>query len=498
MTAVDELATWRGELVAAALIGADRRRPPQVPPALGVAARDERDPRTALLDQAALHDVLLRAGRQPLPGERLAAAPPETRPTVPAAAAELLGLLLAQPPVPPDLRLRLIRLWLDAAARSDLVVPPRLLPALLELGRTDAAVGIALESAWGSRGAWLAERLGIPIRTTPSTSLAHDVEHATEPTLTLDTVTAADSFPRLRRSDPAAARELLAAQWKGLPARVREACLDALDDQLSGADEAFLEAALGDGAQSVRYQARVLLSRLPDSAFAARMAARLLPLITVTRRLLSRRTLEVSPPQTIDDAAVRDGLDAPRAGVEPDRVSWLTRIVENAPLSTWTTATGLDVPQTVALLLPDQALRRPLLEAVRRQRDPAWAAALLDQAAALEVLPLLEPAALEAWLIGGLRDSSVRAGTIQIGLASVPEPWSDALAKAVLDRVQASSDKAAYALELTPAQATALPASALPRVKQLLAAEGESKTRRSLAAAVQYHSIARTIREVLP
>ncbi len=495
MTATDDLDTWRGELIAAALIGADRRRPPQVPDALGLAASEERDARTNLLDQAALHDVLLRAGRRPEPAEAMVAAPPETRPTVPTAASELLGVLLAQPPVPADLRLRLIRLWLDAAARNDLIVPPRLLPALLELARTDEPVGVALESAWGSRGAWLAGLMDIPTRT-PSATISP--AELAEQLPALDTATAAEALRRLRQSDPAAARDLLAAQWKSLPARARETCLDALEDQLSAADEAFLEAALGDGARVVRERARVLLSRLPDSGFAGRMAARLRPLVTVSRRILSRRSVEVSPPQTIDEAAVRDGLEAPRAGVEPDRMAWLAHIVANAPLTTWTTATGLDIPQTLALLLPDQTLRRPLLEAVHRQRDPGWAAAFVDQAGALEVIPLLEPAALEAWLIGGLRDSSVRAGTIALGLMYAPQPWSDALAKAVLDRLQASSDKAAYALELTPAQASALPASVLPRVRQLLATEGDSKTRRSFAAAVQYHSIAQSIREALP
>ena len=495
MTEVDDLETWRGELVAAALIGAARRRPPQVPPALGLAAPDERDARTNLLDQAALHDVLLRAGRRPQPGEGMIAAPRETRPTAPAAVSELLGVLLSQPILPNDLRLRLIRLWLDSAARNDLIVPPRLLPALLELARNDQAVGVALESAWGSRGAWLADLLGIPTRAVPAST---SPEQLAGQFPTLDTATAAEALRHLRQSDPAAARDLLAAQWKSLPARARETCLDALEDQLSAADEAFLETALGDGARVVRERARVLLSRLPDSGFAGRMAARLQPLITVNRRLLSRRSVEVSPPQTIDKAAVRDGLDALRAGVEPDRMAWLDRIVAYAPLTTWTTATGLDVPQTLALLLPDQALRRPLLEAVHCQRDPGWAAAFVDQAGALEVIPLLEPAALEAWLIGGLRDSSVRAGTITLGLMYAPEPWSDALAKAVLDRLEAGSDKAAYALELTPAQATALPASALPRVRQLLATEGDSKTRRSLAAALQYHSIAQSIREALP
>ena len=218
MTARDDLEIWRSELVAAALIGADRRRPPQVPPALGLAASDERDARTNLLDQAALHDVLLRAGRRPQPGEGIVAAPSETRATVPAAASELLGVLLAQPPVPPDLRLRLIRLWLDAAARNDLIVPPRLLPALLELARNDQAVGVALESAWGSRGAWLADLMDIPTRAVPAST---SPERLAGQFPTLDTATAAEVVRHLRQSDPAAARDLLAAQWKGLPARTR-------------------------------------------------------------------------------------------------------------------------------------------------------------------------------------------------------------------------------------------------------------------------------------
>jgi len=501
VTAVDDLGAWQGELLATALVGTDRRRPARPPSELGVGVLDgdERDPRTLLLDQAALQDVLLRAGRRPQRGAAVAAAPPETRPTAPPAAAELLGLLLTQPPVPADLRSRLLRLWLDSAARHGMIVPPRRLPALLELARTDEALAVALHAAWGERGAWLAGLVDAPRRATrPELSAAELAEQWP----TLPTAAAADALRLLRRSDPAAARDLLASAWGGLPARGKQAFLAVFDDRLSADDEPFLEAALDDGSAPVRQRAGVLLGHLPDSRYARRMAERLLPLIAVNRRLLSKRTVAVSAPTELDEAGLRDGFPAPAAGVEPDRVAWLRMLVENAPLSTWTAATGVGIPQTLELILPDKALRAPLIEAVHRQRDAAWATAFLEHAGYIDLVELAEPAALERWLVAALADRKTGIGALEKALSHAPEPWSPALTSAVLDRMEGDASPgdgpAPAVLDLTAALATALPESSHPRVRQLLTLDGPARARRSLAAALQYHAIAHSIRKALP
>ena len=87
---------------------------------------------------------------------------------------------------------------------------------------------------------------------------------------------------RLRRTDPAAARELLASTFAEETWEDREAFVDALDDGLSDADEPFLEAALDDSRKPVRERrGAAARARCPRSRYAARMAERDAPLLRV-------------------------------------------------------------------------------------------------------------------------------------------------------------------------------------------------------------------------
>ena len=156
---VDGLDSWWEGLLAASLVGTARREVPPLP-ALGVAQRDSASREEALLDAAALGDAVRRAGaavEKAGPLDEPATA--DTREAAPSPAVQILELLLTQGPVAAAARDLLARHWLETAAAANRVVPPRLLPALLELGTTrPAAVRRAIAAAVGERGAWLAAR----------------------------------------------------------------------------------------------------------------------------------------------------------------------------------------------------------------------------------------------------------------------------------------------------------------------------------------------------
>ncbi len=78
----------------------------------------------------------------------------------------------------------------------------------------------------------------------------------------------------LRARHPALARDLLAGTWTTERAEDRLMFLDSLRTGLQPADEPFLEQALSDRSRNVLATAAELLSSLPDSALAGRMAAR--------------------------------------------------------------------------------------------------------------------------------------------------------------------------------------------------------------------------------
>ncbi|KOV93489.1 hypothetical protein ADK65_32715 [Streptomyces sp. NRRL B-1140] len=272
---------WEG-LVTTALLGTDRRTPPGTAP--GPAAS------TALLDAAAAETVRRRAGLRPArAAERPQPAPPDTRPPLPPAAARRLALLLADRPGPsgggrrgtaPDLT-ELLPQWLAVANARGFAPPPQLLPALLDAarGRTDLRPA-ALEFA-GPRALWLA-RLNpdwrFALRSTPGggTALPHPedgdrVRQLWQEGLFAERVALLSA---LRSREPAAARDLLATTWATERAEDRLMFLDSLRAGLGPDDEPFLEQALADRSRNVRATAAELLSALPGSALAGRMAVR--------------------------------------------------------------------------------------------------------------------------------------------------------------------------------------------------------------------------------
>ena len=305
-------AWWEG-LRATSLVGTARRPVPSLP-SLGVALRDGASREEALLEAAALADAVRRAGAV---AERAGVldepAPPETRPVAPSPAVQILELLLNQGPVAAGARDLLTRHWLDSAAAAECVVPPRLLPALLELGATkSSSVRRTVAAAVGERGAWLAAR-------NPAWAwLAAPASPAVVSTDELGEVL------ELRRADPAAGRARVEQSWATDTAPARAAAVAALRVGLSADDEPFLERCLDDRAKSVREEAARLLDRLPESARAARMADRLRPLLAVHGSL--RKHLEIGLADDPDEAATRDGLVDPPKNTSR-RTFWLRQIV---------------------------------------------------------------------------------------------------------------------------------------------------------------------------
>ncbi|CAM5655508.1 HEAT repeat domain-containing protein OS=Streptomyces fumanus OX=67302 GN=GCM10018772_43320 PE=4 SV=1 [Streptomyces fumanus] len=459
-------ADWE-ELVTSALLGTDRRTPP------GCAPGPEAP--LALLDAAALATVRRRAGLRPAPAaERPAPAPEDRRPPLPAAAARRLAMLLADRPgtsgggrrgTAPDL-MELLPQWLATANARGFAAPPETLPALLDAarGRTDlrpAALAFA-----GPRALWLA-RLNpdwrFALRAAPGGDAAlprpeetDKVRRLWQEGLFAERVTLLTS---LRGHDPAMARELLASTWGTERAEDRLMFLDSLRTGLGAGDEPFLEQALGDRSRNVRATAAELLSALPGSALAARMAARALTCVSVDRSQVTP-TLVVEAPHECDAAMERDGVvPKPPAG-RGERSWWFGQLVEATPLGTWSGRLGGRTPEEiVALPVADDwqgELHGAWCRAAVRQRDAVWARALLGLPTAPEAggpgaVSLAERAKLlgtlgagerAEWVAGFIATHGLSEAFQLLGVCAVP--WAAPLGGAVVDALNIARDAGNY------------------------------------------------------
>ncbi len=203
--------------------------------------------------------------------------------------------------------------------------------------------------------------------------------------------------------------------------------LDSLRTGLSEADEPFLEQALGDRSRNVRATAAELLSALPGSALAARMAVRATACVALDRTG-DAPAIVVEAPLECDPGMERDGVVATPPAGRGERSWWLGQLVEAAPLGTWRGRLGgRTAEEIVALPVADGwqgELHAAWCRAAVRQRDAAWSRALLGSPSAPEaggpgavslaerakLLAALDPAERAAWVAGFIATHGLSGG----------------------------------------------------------------------------------------
>ncbi|MFG2475278.1 DUF5691 domain-containing protein [Streptomyces fagopyri] len=457
--------SWE-ELVTVALLGTERRTPPAWAAGCEVPV--------AVLDAAAVATVRRRAGMRP---GRAAARPepaaPDPRRPLPPVAARRLAVLLADRPgtgggrrgTTPDL-MELLPQWLALANAHGFAAPAETLPALLDAarGRTDlrpAALAFA-----GPRALWLA-RLNpdwrFALRSMPGggTALPGPDEPERTQRLWQEGLFAerVALLTALRARRPATARELLATTWGTERAEDRLMFLDSLRSGLEPADEPFLERALTDRSRNVRATAAELLSALPGSALAARMASRAGSCVAVDRTQKTP-SIVVEAPHECDASMERDGVVPKAPAGRGERSWWLGQLVEAAPLGAWPRRLGGRTPaEIVALPVADDwrnELHAAWCRAAVRQRDPGWSRALLGAPSAPEaggpgavslaerskLLATLGPAERAAWVAGFIATHGLSEAFQLLGVCAVP--WAGPLGRAVVDALDIARDAGSY------------------------------------------------------
>lgn len=457
------------DLVTVALLGTDRR------PVPGRAAAGREAP-VALLNAAAVETVRRRAGLRPArAAARPAPAAEDPRPPLPPAAARRLVQLLADRPgtgsggrrnTAPDL-MELLPQWLALANARGFAPPPEALPALLDAARGRTDLRPAALTFAGPRALWLA-RLNpdwrFALRAAPGSGThlpdpadADRVRRLWQEGLFAERVAL---LAAVRAREPVAARELLQSTWATERAEDRLMFLDSLRTRLGAADEPFLERALGDRSRNVRTTAAELLSALPESALAARMAGRAGSCVAVDHTRRDAPVIVVEPPHKCDAAMERDGVVAKAPAGRGERSWWLGQLVEGAPLGSWSRRLGGRSPQEiVALPVADDwrgELHAGWCRAAVRQRDAGWSRALLGepsvpQAAGPGAVSLAERAKLlatlgaeerSAWVAGFIAAHGLSEAFQLLGACSLP--WSPALGRAVVDALNIARDAGSY------------------------------------------------------
>ncbi|GAA1882934.1 DUF5691 domain-containing protein [Streptantibioticus ferralitis] len=467
MTITEHTAPAWEELVSAALLGTTRRRPP-----VGV-GHEHDDAAFALLDAAAVATVRRRAGLLPArSAPRPAPAPDDPRPLPPPAAQARLRALLndrtgngasagGRRGSTPSLG-ELLPQWLAAAGQHGYRAPDAALPDLLDAARARTDLRPDALTLAGPRALWLAElnpdwkfalRSGNRGAAGDAAADPEAARRLWEEGLFAERVALLTS---VRERDPAAGLALLGSSWAQERAEDRLLFLDALRTGLGRDDEPFLERSLTDRSRNVRATAAELLSALPGSALAHRMAERALSCVSLDRTGVGPR-IAVEAPYACDPAMERDGVAASPPPGRGERAWWLGQLADSSPLGVWPAQFGGRTPgQIVALPVADDwqpDLHAAWCRAAVRQRDAEWARALLgpppvpagavttagDPAKLLSVLPEGERAVWVAEFIAG---HGLSEAFQLLGACAVP--WAEPLGRAVVDALDIAREAGSY------------------------------------------------------
>ncbi|WP_329083703.1 DUF5691 domain-containing protein [Streptosporangium sp. NBC_01469] len=405
-------AEWE-DLVSTALVGTDRR------PLPGPGASE-----VELLGRAAVHTLRMRAGRRPVvPGEPTAVAAPEEQTAVSRAAGDRLARILGgeQP--------RLLTEWLKTAAARGYRLSPHLLPELLDHAAKDRSIRPHLGVLAGNRGRWLAG-----LNPAWGFLLEEVTGGADEVSEVWEFGTSGDRrvhLGALRAADPARARELLAATWEKETPDDRAAFLEVLGTGLSPDDEPFLEAALDDRRREVRNQAADLLTRLPGSRLALRMAERAAQYVNVLNG-----DIYVALPKACDSAMERDGIRAKAPQGIGERSWWLQQAVARTPLDVWPRLLGRPPRELIRMKIVDwgREIRAGWVRAAVLQEDPEWAMELFAWDPIADLLAALPRDKQETVAADFVRRHGLDGQLIMV-LGGAAVPWGPTLATAVLQKI---------------------------------------------------------------
>ncbi|MCO6436674.1 MAG: hypothetical protein J5J06_06255 [Phycisphaerae bacterium] len=434
----------RGEwqrLVAAAVLGMDR---------LGTNLPTIGGPAGALVDAATADDVATKllnavavlgpyelAGRSPASLSRtLEVPPPEDAPECSLRAGQQLfqilegeyGMLLEE--------------WCQLAAQMGVRIPDEQLPRFLD--RSLAALDDSVfNQVLRQRGRWLA-------RQHPRWRRLVQEDNAAEIWRTGDPEDRLIALARLRRCDPNAGRSLVAETWPQESPDDRPKILRQLAIGLSEADEAFLESTLDDKRKSVRSIASDLLARLPSSGYANRMLQRARAMVNfqVRKGLIRGKQVlvDVTPPNSIDAALNRDGVENKSQHGMGNKASVLCQVLAGAELEAWRSGANLE-PEELVRAAAASDWKAPILRgwcrAAIRQGNEEWAIALLrvcaDHADALEgeeleALAGCAGSSMRELLVLELLGSraNLRDPPLLALLAGSDHAWSTQLSRAVL------------------------------------------------------------------
>jgi hypothetical protein len=289
--------------------------------------------------------------------------------------------------------------WLEASAKAGKRAPDIALPQLLDLTKSKPDLRDAIIPVLGKRGQWLASQ-------NPDWCFTNR-EDDQSLWQTGNRQARMELLTRLRKTNPASARELLLSTWAEETPDDRASFLDTFEAGLSLEDEPLLEEALDDRRKEVRRVAAELLSSLTGSQLTKRMLERVEPLLDFSPGqkggLFSVNRgpkLNVKMPAECTKEMIRDGIEPKPIPGTGEKSWWLQQMIGAIDPNYWCEKWNT-TPSELLDPIRKSEWKVPVMEgwtqAAMRYKNAEWAEALViarlsdkprsDQRMIMDIIP---------------------------------------------------------------------------------------------------------------
>ncbi|MEZ5041290.1 MAG: DUF5691 domain-containing protein [Saprospiraceae bacterium] len=261
--------------------------------------------------------------------------------------------------------------FLDLMVQNKKQLPPEFLPEIFNLCLTEASLWSLIAPRLDERALWL-----LPQNPDWISLLApvHDYNWDTAKPSEKKAI-----FYHLHQVKPIEANTFLQHDWLHLDYKEKLDFLALLAHSVVASDETFLEWAREDKRKEVRYQAAVMLSRLPDSV----LSKHLFKLAQQYFIPDPKRLLRIQLPEAVPTETTQDGIDLSKAEKHFKsglKAAWLAALVSRIPPSKWE---GLleTTPRNIIAAFQEShlsdVLAIALVDAIRLHQDSIWAENLI-------------------------------------------------------------------------------------------------------------------------
>jgi hypothetical protein len=349
---------------------------------------DNIDNEEKFLQVAALALNYRQAGVQPATGNTafITPAPDEQKSYCNTQAIQVLNDILFEDNIP------LLKMWLLSCSEKNLVVTPEYIPSLFDKALQQKSIASLVAMCCGKRGEWLSA-----FNSEWNFSMAVTDEElwqtgAAEQRNTL--------FAKLRREDPAKAREWLQQVWLQEDAGTRVSFLELFQTNLVKGDIPFLESLDTDKSKKVKELATELLKKIPDSSIVLKYAEVLRRSVLLKKEkallgMISKKTLSFSLPAEFDQSIFKTGIEKLSSSKEITDEHWVIfQLIKNTPLQFWQTHFDATPEQVIQLFQKDaigKTMIPALVNAIQNFSDADWAVYFMQYSDVfyIDIIPLL-------------------------------------------------------------------------------------------------------------